>query len=297
MKGTRILLDPRRPEGLSFTSHAHSDHAPRGSVGERLIASKETRGLLGFPGEGKREFEFNGLRFRVLNAGHILGSSQLCVEDGFTLVYTGDMNLAGGLTTGKAEVPKKCDVLILEATFGSPRYVFPPRVEVLKEIRDWADGCFAKGTRPVLLAYALGKAQELTKGLSMNLGIRVDPSVLRFNQRYESLGVDLGRYGPYEEGEDGDYVVIAPPGTRGRWEGHPRAFVSGWALDGNAARRYGVEEAFPVSAPSDFPSLLEYVEKAQPQVVYTVHGSAGELSEELRARGFYSEPLSGLRYL
>ena len=48
---------------------------------------------------------------------------------------------------------------------------------------------------------------------------------------------------------------------------------------------------------SDFPSLLEYVEKAQPQVVYTVHGSAGELSEELRARGFYSEPLSERRYL
>ncbi len=281
---------------MSFTSHAHSDHAPRRPVGDGLIASKETRGLLGFPGEGKREFEFNGLRFRMLNAGHILGSSQLCVEDGFTLVYTGDMNLAGGLTTGKADVPK-CDVLILEATFGSPRYVFPPRAEVLKEIRDWAEGCFAKGTRPVLLAYALGKAQELTKGLSMNLEIRVDPSVLRFNQRYEGLGVDLGRYAPYEEGEDGDYVVITPPGMRKKFDGYPRAMVSGWAMGGNASRRYGVENAFPLSDHSDFPSLLEYVEKAEPQVVYTVHGSAGELSEELRARGFYSAPLSGRRYL
>lgn len=275
---------------MSFTSHAHSDHAPRGPVGERLIASKETRGLLGFPGEGEREFQAHGLRFRILNAGHILGSSQLCVEDGFTLVYTGDMNLAGGLTTGKAEVPR-CDVLILEATFGSPRYVFPPRAEVLKEIRDWAEECFAKGRRPVLLAYALGKAQELTRGLSGGLEIRVHETALKFHQRYESLGVNLGRYAPYEDGEDGDYVVITPPGTKGRWEGHPRAMVSGWALDGNAARRYGVEEAFPVSDHSDFPSLLEYVEKAQPQVVYTVHGSAGELSAELRARGFYSVPL------
>ena len=34
-----------------------------------------------------------------------------------------------------------------------------------------------------------------------------------------------------------------------------------------------------------------YVEKANPQVVYTLHGFAQEFSEELRERGFYSEPL------
>lgn len=297
MKGTRILLDPRRPEGLSFTSHAHSDHAPRGPVGKGLIASKETRSLLGLDDGGGREFHANGLRFRILNAGHILGSSQLCVEDGFTLVYTGDMNLSGGLTTGRAEVPR-CDVLVLEATFGSPRYVFPPRTEVLGEIRDWAEERFAKGTRPVLLAYALGKAQELTRGLSKDLEVRVDGSVLKFHRRYEALGMELGPYGPYREGEDGDFILIAPPGMRKRLKGLPMAMVSGWAMEGgNAFRGYGVERAFPLSDHSDFPSLLEYVEEAQPQVVYTVHGFAGELSGELKARGFYSEPVPGRRYL
>jgi len=33
------------------------------------------------------------------------------------------------------------------------------------------------------------------------------------------------------------------------------------------------------------------VEKASPQVVYTVHGFAEEFAQELRVRGFYAEAL------
>ncbi len=45
MEGVEIDLDPKRVEGLSFISHAHSDHTPRSYKGE-VISTKATKKLL-----------------------------------------------------------------------------------------------------------------------------------------------------------------------------------------------------------------------------------------------------------
>lgn len=296
LHGEKILLDPKRADGVSFVSHAHADHAPE-KISGSVILSEQTRVLLGkdfHSSHSNAAIDSTCLRFKLLDSGHILGSSQLLIEDGFRLVYTGDLNLYGGATTKPAEVPG-CDVLIIESTYGSPFYHFPRRGEVVKEIKDWVNDCFVKDVTPVLLAYSLGKAQELTRYLSQEFKVVVRDSIFSFNKKYESAGVELGKYHNYNETEKikEDCVILIPPRAKNLKlpEKYSKAIVSGWALHSAAKRWYSCEEAFPLSDHSDFYALLEYVEKASPQVVYTVHGFAEEFAMELRERGFYAEAL------
>lgn len=300
MEGVEIDLDPKRVEGLSFISHAHSDHTPRSYKGE-VISTKATKKLLRNYSEEKDSGEFNGeiqlddLKIRMLESGHILGSSQIRIENSFTLTYTGDLDVKGGETTKKAEI-QKCDILIIESTFGSPYYRFPPKDETIKQMKDWIIDCYSKNVTPILMGYSLGKAQDLTKVFSRDFKVVVHEKIYDFNRKYEELGVDLGEYMSCSEfnGRD-DYLLIMPPRVKDErlyfLKDYSKALVSGWAVHGGAKYRYRADEAFTFSNHSDFDSLVSYVEKASPQAVYTVHGFANEFSSELNTMGFYSQPL------
>lgn len=219
----------------------------------------------------------------------MLGSGQLVMENGFKLIYSGDLNLRGGLTSGAADT-ENSEILIVETTYGSPYYRFPKREEVIKEIKDWVGDALLKGKTPCLLAYSIGKAQELTKYLSKDYTVKTHPAVYSNNRKYEMLGVSLGEYHLFDGEFDGGSVVILPPyASKMEGEGLLKARVTGWAV--NRWAHYGVDAAFPLSDHSDFDDLIEYVETVDPQVVYTVHGFCEEFSRELRERGFYSEPV------
>lgn len=241
-----------------------------------------------------KNFEAGELSMRLISSGHILGGSQLVLENGFKVVYTSDINLEGGATCGKADI-EKCDVLIMETTFGSPIFEFPSRKEVVSEIRDWIDEKLSRNIAPVLLGYSLGKAQELICYLSGDYQIETHQAVYGNNRKYEALGVDLGGYRLFPGPERGDRVIIFPPGARNspllKGLRCSMAMASGWAVLGGTKRRMKVDEAFPLSDHSDFQSLIKYVEKTSPQVVYTFHGFAEEFAGELKDRGFYAEPL------
>src|SRR3970282_988885 len=99
-------------------------------------------------------------------------------RNGVALGYSGDLCLEATLTAEKAEVVE-CDVLVLESTFGLPRYVFPPKDEVLLQIRRFVDDALSDGATPVLLGYALGKAQEILKYLGEAGYPRRAPTVAR----------------------------------------------------------------------------------------------------------------------
>ena len=294
----KLYLDPRRARGRSFISHAHADHSPRSAEGE-LLLSRATAKLMRKriacgPLEMDKAYEMRGFTVRLAESGHMLGASQLVVENGFKLVYTGDLHLEGGVTCEPAKV-ERCDVLIIESTFGSPHYEFPPREEVIRALKDWVEEQHARGATPVVLGYSLGKAQELTCYLSKNFPVEVHPAIYENNKKYEALGVALGEYRLFPQESRDDRVVIFPPAARrarALEKLNPRfAFMSGWAVHEGTRFRLGVDEALPLSDHSDFYSLLRYVEKASPQVVYTVHGFAEEFAEELRSRSFYAEAL------
>src|SRR5512142_2513743 len=224
--GLRIIdsalhLDATRRVECSFVSHAHGDHIARH---DRTIATRATVSLMrhrlgakvkgeALPAEYRKPFGLGDLTLELFPAGHVLGSAQLrATRNGVALGYSGDLCLEPTLTAEPAEVVE-CDVLVLESTFGLPRYVFPPKEEVLGAIRRFVDDALTDGAVPVLLGYALGKAQEILKYLGeAGYRCRAHPVVHAVNKVYLAEGVTLPNVellGP--EGPGPGEVVVAPP--------------------------------------------------------------------------------------
>jgi putative mRNA 3-end processing factor len=298
--GTSLWMDARRKSELCFVSHAHSDHIARH---ERVIATAATLRFMemrlgkvksALPVPYNRPFELGPLVLELLPAGHVLGSAQLRVvmPDGTRVVYTGDLGLSPSLTAEPAQTAE-CDVLVIEATFGHPRYTFPSREKTFDRLADWCRAAQARGALPVVLAYALGKSQEAASALvRRGLPVCAHPSIHDLCALYGELGTPLSvrRFeGAFLPGE----VALFPPHhkraaalARVR---HATAVLTGWALDGPmATRRYGADVAFPISDHADFPQLVRYARATGASEVLTLHGFADELAGALRAEGILS---------
>ncbi len=297
-----LWLDPTTRRERAVVSHAHSDHVRRH---ERIIATPDTLRLIAHRyrrpvhGEavpwGQRQ-EFTTFSLTLLPAGHVRGSAQVLIERrGRRLLYSGDLKLAPSCTAEPAEVPQ-ADVLIVEATFGRPDYRFPPAEQVTQAIIAFCRTVLATGGTPVLLAYALGKAQELMGRLAdTGLPLAVHPSIAGVCRLYEALGVRLPPYRLLDDAPTPG-VVICPPHARRDplLAGLPAprlAFVSGWAVDPSLRFRMGVDAAFCLSDHADYDELLEYVRGVNPRRVYTVYGFAADLAADLRAHGYDASPL------
>ena len=128
-------------------------------------------------------------RLTLFPAGHVLGSSQLLIEgESGAFVYTGDFKLAGSATSEPVEV-KRCDVLMMECTYGHPRYVFPPREEVDARIGEFATQALTDDCAPVFYAYSLGKAQEAMAILgAAGHAVTVHKAAFALARAYESAG-------------------------------------------------------------------------------------------------------------
>jgi putative mRNA 3-end processing factor len=305
--GSSLHLDATRRVECAFVSHAHGDHIGRH---DRTIATAPTLALMRHRlGEAKRRrtehlpasfrapFGLGELTLELFPAGHVLGSAQVRVtRNGVALGYSGDLCTEPTHAAEAAEV-MGCDVLVVESTFGHPRYVFPPKDETLAAIRRFVDDALSDGVTPVLLGYALGKAQEILKYLSdLGYPCRAHPVVQAVNRFYEEHGVALPNVralGPEGAGQ-GEVVVCPPhlarsPAMRGV---HRRrtAILTGWAIDGSRFFR-GVDAAFPLSDHADFPSLVRYAKATGAGRVFTVHGHEDELAAALRKEGVRAEPL------
>jgi len=306
LSGAPFAMDATRGGGCSVVSHAHSDHVARHAV---TVASRATAVLLrqryGI-GKGKvialdwnEPWEFDGWRVSLTPAGHVLGSAMVHVtrlSDGATLLYTGDFKLREGLSCEAAR-PLPAEVLVMECTFGLPRYVFPALDEMQSAMQAWCRDALEAGAVPVVMGYSLGKAQEIQMLLGGEFRIAVHPSVAVMNNRYADLGFPLP---PWEPGGDdlSGRVLVTPPasGKSEQLAAIPRkavAMVSGWGLDAGARWRYGVDAVFPLSDHADYPDLLRLVEIVQPRRVLTTHGWHREFAATLRAKGYDAWSLHG----
>ncbi len=297
--GTPLWFDARRKSELSFVSHAHTDHIARH---ERVIATAATLRLMEhrlgplqapLPVPYRRPFQLGQLLVELFPAGHVLGSAQIRVtrEDGHRVVYTGDLSLDKGLTSEHAEL-LECDTLVLESTFGHPRFRFPSRQAAFDEVAHWAREKLNQGVHPILYAYSLGKGQEAIKQLAAR-GFKVcaHPKVYEVSRLYSELGmpIEARRFdGTLREDEVG---VFPPFGKSPALKQiHPRAtaVLTGWALETWGARRYAADVAFPVSDHADFNALVKYAEASGATEVITHHGFAEELAQRLRAQGVFA---------
>ncbi|PZR73862.1 MAG: DNA ligase, partial [Chthoniobacterales bacterium] len=299
-----IWLDPRDGKPFAFVSHAHSDHiAPH----DEIIVSERTARLMQARLPGKRNEHvlpfgerttIRGLGVTLIPAGHIFGSAQFFLETkSGSLLYTGDFKLRPGRSAEPAQW-RQADTLIMETTFGLPRYRFPPTEQIIAGIVAFCQDALESGAVPVLLGYSLGKAQEILCALAgAGLTPMLHGSVHRMTHIYEQLGQSFCKYERYNASEVAGKVLICPPSAnRSRMlekiKDKRVAMISGWAVDPNAVYRYQVDAAFPLSDHADYNDLVRYVELVQPKRVLTLHGFAAEFARDLRDRGVEAWALS-----
>lgn len=302
----RLAVDFRRRQPCGFVSHAHADHMARH---ELTLATPATAALYRHRlGDRLRvlkmpyriPIDFGGVRLTTFPAGHCLGSAMLLAEDdGKSLLYTGDFKLAASLTAEQAELPR-ADILVMESTFGLPRYRLPPRLEVIERLLAEVREALSREITPVIHAYALGKAQEVTKILtSAGISVQQHPMTYAVSRVYESCGMELGSgdatVGEYRARPLKDHAVVTLP--RGMKNhrlpglGATRSIaVTGWANDLSTRYRLGVDVALPLSDHADFDDLCEAVAQVQPQQVFCTHGPR-EFVDHLCQAGFNAQPL------
>jgi len=304
-----LWIDSLRPRARCYVSHGHSDHArehdtivttPANAAicrarfsrrAERHAEPRSQRPLLrDLPEKPAPKCDFEERPFNVpwsdgeheltlFPAGHVLGSAQLLIEgERGRFVYTGDFKLARSYTCEPPEV-KRCDVVLMECTYGRPHYVFPTRDEVEEAIVAFATDALADGCAPVFYAYSLGKAQEAMAILGKaGIPLAVHGAVDEIAKVYARSGVSLPPYERYDAVTyDGTRALIWPPSGKTQPKALQRlkprrAMLSGWALDKSAPHRYGVDACIPLSDHADYAALLRYIELAQPKKVLLNHG-------------------------
>jgi len=294
-----LWIDSMRSRGRCYVSHGHADHAREHDVvvtsanNAKVCAhrfGRRTRKPASLFGEPeRREVTFETHEFNepwrigdhdltLFSAGHVLGSSQLLIEgEHGRFVYTGDFKLEPSYTAEAPEV-KRCDTVLMECTYGRPQYVFPPRVEVAAMMVAWARDALEDGAVPIFFAYSLGKAQEAIAILGAGgIPLTVHGAVASMTRVYEEAGVALPPYECYDAAAfDGTRALVWPPSGRAlpaavRGRTVRTAALTGWVVaKGNFWQHTDV--GFPLSDHADFPSLLRYVELAQPRKVLLNHG-------------------------
>ena len=291
--GTRVVCDADDPDGdVNVVSHAHGDHLPEGEA--TAVCSELTAAL----GSARREDPLHREpddRVELLPAGHVAGSRAALITDpdGTRYCYTGDICTRSRLYLDGFE-PPDADVLITEATYGEPGYVFPDHGTVTAEISEWLDTT----SEPVILfGYALGRAQKLQL-LADRAGrtVYTTEAVLRVNDPIaDRLGVEFpaAEYGEEVELGAGDALVLPMTTARIDWidrlaeeSGAVTAGFSGWAVDSSYRFRGGFDAAFPLSDHCDFEELCAMVAAVDPERVYTQHGSGDALAEWLTGEGY-----------
>jgi len=212
-----------------------------------------------------------------LNAGHTPGSNMFLIND---LLYTGDFNTEENFF-GKATAVK-CKTLIIETTFGKPKYIFPKRKIVTEEIRDYI--LEKEKVQLMTSSVAFGKPQEICLMLDkMKIPFNVSEEISLINNK---LGLNFNYLDKKAK------VIIAPKSYESNEiKDHKKVLLSGWALDSMHGRFH---KSFVFSDHCDYPSLIEFVEACDPEIIYTHHGFANEFATDMRKIGFNAQPLTNL---
>ncbi|MBI4953144.1 MAG: hypothetical protein HY908_14010 [Myxococcales bacterium] len=228
-----------------------------------------------------------------------LGASQLVVDfPNGRLVYTGDYRTGAGATHATG-APVECDGIIVESTFALPIFRFPDRARTTNALIEWCRARLDDGELPVVIAYALGKSQELVHHLiEAGLAVIAHGAVHRMCAAYESLGRNLGvadqRLRPYADEKKREKmcaVLVTPPGTQAQPMVRKRkdariAYVSGWATIDAAIEQQRADAAFPISDHADWDDLLATIRASRARAVWVTHGDTHVLAHHLKTLGF-----------
>ncbi|GAB3665765.1 mRNA cleavage and polyadenylation specificity factor-like protein [Halopiger thermotolerans] len=310
----RIVADARSAAGdVNVVSHAHADHTFRSSP-ETVVCSAETAAIAAARSGTEFEFVERAANVELIPAGHVVGSRAALIdadEDGGRrrYCYTGDFSTRDRCyLEGFDPAAVDADVLVMETTYGSPEYRFPPQDELEAQIADWLRD---NADRPrFLFGYSLGRAQKLQwlarealEGNGDDRDILVSDSIHAVNGAIAAAtDGDLEFPGqPYDSlrGLEDEIVVLPSNQARADWvemavdrEGGLKAGFSGWAVDDSFLYRGNYDVTFPLTDHCDFDELVATVQAIDPDVVYTHHGFDESFADTLATEyGYRAQPL------
>ncbi len=307
-------FDETRP--LRVVTHAHADHMiglPQSlHTCEKVLMTSATKDLIDVMRGSylltsglvetlnySRTLQYKEDRVTFFKADHILGSAQVLVEDaeGNRIVFTGDFRIN--------ETPVlDADVLVMEATYGSPSCKRSFGVNIKNLLVSLTQKGLKEG--PVYVFGYHGKLQEVMETLYM-AGVKVpflvSEKIFRVSKACERHGIRIGHLLLSDELEARELVRKRSPcvifchmNLRHKTEStNFRICVTGWEFDSPVRQTAEKEYIVALSDHSDFDGLMEYVRRSKPQLVITDGfrgGHAETLSREIRRRlGIYSVAL------
>jgi putative mRNA 3-end processing factor len=295
-------IDAWKPVARNVVTHAHSDHARRGSEkylvpvdGQAVLKRRLGSDIQVDAIEYGRSIDMNGVSLSLYPAGHLLGSAQVRLEhQGQVWVFTGDYKTEADPTCRPFELVQ-CHTFITECTFGLPIFRWKPAIEIANNINSWWRQNVERNRTSILLAYSLGKAQRVLAMLDPGIGpILLHGAVYAMTETYREAGITMPPVLPANAENaklhKGRAIVIAPPGAEGGpWirKFHPEsvAVASGWMQVRGHRRRQAVDRGFVLSDHVDWPSLQSTIAATGAEHIIATHGYTGPLVRYLRESG------------
>ncbi|WFO75283.1 MBL fold metallo-hydrolase [Desulfurococcaceae archaeon MEX13E-LK6-19] len=291
--GKNFAVDGPEKRPVRVITHAHSDHLigleESLQYSSMVIATPATIELIlelcrlnttyrvlfkqkAVPLDYNQEININGEKLTLLYSNHILGSAQVLVEtNGYRLGYTGDFRIKN------TPVMKDLDILVIEATYGSPKTIR----EFKDEVEDYIVDAVLDGLsrdEPVRIYGYYGKLQEVMV-LLRNKGIKepfiMPPKIYRITKIAVKYGYEIDNFynsntrEAMEIKRTGRYILFQHMMTASRrnLDKGVNIVLSGWEFDKPIKKIDRNTWLIAYSSHADFNELLEYVEKAQPKVL------------------------------
>lgn len=122
---------------------------------------------------GKIEHLGNGVKYRILDAGHILGSGtlELWYQDSAAekrIVFSGDIGKKGNPIINDPQHVEPADYLVMESTYGNRLH--KGMKESIDELVDAIRVTFKKGGNVIIPAFAVGRTQDILYTLNRLVG-------------------------------------------------------------------------------------------------------------------------------
>jgi metallo-beta-lactamase family protein len=174
----RILLPDsgylQEEEANYANRHGFSKHSPALPLYTRRDAEACLSAL--DPIEYRNEVDLgNGLTFRLLPAGHILGAAMVSMRHGATsLLFSGDLGRPDDLVIKPPASVDHADFLVVESTYGDRRHdPTDPKVKLGEVI----NRTLHRGGIVIIPAFAVGRAQQLMYYIHLLKQDRVIPDI------------------------------------------------------------------------------------------------------------------------
>ncbi len=294
---TPIWCDAQRTRAVCFVSCAHAvDDTDHG----QLIATEATLALLAREPESAlaspygRPFTLGTRRLELIQSGHAIGSAALAIDvDDRRVLYAGAINPHGGDLGGVADT-RECDAIVVAASYGDPRFRFPPVTSARAQLLAFAEEVSAAGGLAVALVSSASKALDIAAYLG-GAGVDVFTHRTMHVAAQKLRRIDGSRLPPIRRWpgrlHEGKSRLLVWPSWRHAGLAQVElpaasriALVSGAAIDAEVIAEVGADTGIAWSNQADYDELLAYIDACGATQLYLTGTYAEPLAQTLDCR-------------